>query len=96
MFKADGSVSLEAGEPVKRFRKSAWGMARDDGEADHGGPCVVSSENGILSQIVEESFVLSKSSFFFALWQHFGGRLGGGSNKRQKNLDVGLFCNPYK
>lgn len=32
MFKADGRVSIEAGVPVKRFRKSARGMARDDGE----------------------------------------------------------------
>lgn len=45
MFKADGRVSIEAGVPVKRFRKSARGMAREMVKSDHGGPCVVSSEN---------------------------------------------------
>lgn len=39
---------------------------------------------------VEESFMLSKSSFCFGLWQHFGEGIGGGSSKRH----LGFLCNP--
>lgn len=70
---------------VKHYRKSklAGGGARDDAEATSWR--ALCGELKILNFKLEKSFVFSKSSFFCPLWQHFGGRIGGRSDKRQKN-----------
>lgn len=63
------------------------------------GPCVLSSKFEVDPKTVEESLVLSKSSFFFALLQHFGGRIGGGSKQEaEESVDCrrGMFYNPDK
>lgn len=77
---------------MKRCRKSKLGMAggggwlaRDDAESTSWRASC--SELKILNFTPKlgKSFVFSKSRcFFFPFWQHFGGRIGGGSNKGQK------------
>lgn len=55
---------------MKHFRKSVRGMARDDAEARSWRALCAELKSEFYTRL-EESFVLLKSSFFFALWQHF-------------------------